>query len=323
VSDPAAFVPVAVTDRSGHDESVHFGAVVALAPDGSVAFAAGDPDVPVYPRSCTKPLQAVAMVRAGLRLEPELLALVCASHDGTPDHLAGVRRILAHAGLDEQALANTPGLPLDEHAAHDVLRHGGGATPLLMNCSGKHSGMLATCVANGWAHDHSYLDPQHPLQVAVTATVAELTADDVAHIGVDGCGAPAHVVTLTGLARAFRAIASGGAGDVGAAVRRAMTEHPVMVGGMRRNVTAFMRAVPGLLAKDGAEGMFAAALPDGRAIAVKIADGNGRAWPAVAVSALAAVGVDVSTLAPVAVQHVHGHGRSVGSVRSVLHGADA
>ena len=93
------------------------------------------------------------MVRAGLDLTAELLALVCASHDGTPAHLAAARAILAGAGLDEQALGNTPDLPLDEHSAHEVLRHGGGRTPLQMNCSGKHSGMLATCVVNGWAHD--------------------------------------------------------------------------------------------------------------------------------------------------------------------------
>ena len=108
---PESFVPVAITDRSGLDESVHFGAVVALGPGGDIEFAVGDPLAIVYPRSSNKPMQAVAMVRAGLSLPPDLLALVCASHDGTPMHTDGALRILAGAGLDEAALANTRSLP--------------------------------------------------------------------------------------------------------------------------------------------------------------------------------------------------------------------
>jgi L-asparaginase II len=108
MATPEAFAPVAITRRSGCDESVHFGAVVGLAPNGDIEFEIGDPFTAIYPRSSNKPMQAVAMVRAGLQLPPELLALVCASHDGTPKHLEGVRRILASAGLQEELLANTP-----------------------------------------------------------------------------------------------------------------------------------------------------------------------------------------------------------------------
>jgi L-asparaginase II len=323
VSLPDAYVPVAITDRSGFDESVHFGAVVALDTDGSIAFSVGDSEVAVYPRSSNKPMQAVAMVRAGLELDPELLALVCASHDGTAVHLAAARRILAGAGLDEQSLGNTPDLPLDEHSAHEVLRHGGGRTPLQMNCSGKHSGMLATCVVNGWAHDQTYLDVDHPLQRRITDTIAELTDGGIPHIGVDGCGAPAHVMSLIGLARGFRSIAIGAAGASGDAVHRAMTGHPVMVGGERRDVTAFMQHVPGLMAKDGADGVFAAALPDGRAVAMKIADGGNRARPPVMLSALERLGVVTLDLAPVVAEHIRGHGRIVGSVRSLIASDDS
>ncbi|MGZ4699744.1 MAG: asparaginase, partial [Ilumatobacteraceae bacterium] len=185
---PEAFVPVAITRRSNCDESVHFGAVVGLSADGRIEFAVGDPTTAIYPRSSTKPMQAVAMVRAGLQLPPDLLALVCASHDGTPRHLEAVRRILATAGLDERSLANTPGLPLDEAAAEAVFRGGGGRTPLQMNCSGKHSGMLVTSAVNGWPVDRRYLDPEHPLQQRITATVDDLAAEPHSHIGVDGCG---------------------------------------------------------------------------------------------------------------------------------------
>jgi len=311
------FVPVAVTTRSGFDESVHFGAVVALGASGEVEFAVGNPGALVYPRSSNKPMQAVAMVRAGLRLPPELLALVCASHDGTPAHLEAARRILATARLTEADLANTPSMPLDEPSALEVLRSGGGPTPLQMNCSGKHSGMLATCVLNGWSHDDSYLQVDHPLQRCITESIDELCEEPHAHIGVDGCGAPAHVMSLAGLARAFRNIAIGGGGAACTEVRDAMAAFPVMVGGSERDVTVMMQCIPGLMAKDGADGVFAAALPDGRAVAMKIADGGDRARPPVMVAALAALGVDVSALAPLVESKIMGHGQQVGAVRAV------
>ena len=308
-----AYVPVAATRRSGFDESIHFGAVVALGADGDVVASAGDPDVRVYARSSNKPLQATAMVRLGLELTPDLLAVACASHDGSPLHETAVRRILAGAGLDESSLRTTPDLPLDAEAAEEVLRGGGTRLPIHMNCSGKHAAMLATCVVRGWDVD-SYLDPTHPLQEAIGATVSEL-AGSVVHEGVDGCGAPAHAVSLVGLARAFRTVAIE-SGEVWSA----MTGHPDMVGGPTRDVTILMRSVPGLMAKDGAEGVYAAALPDGRAVALKIADGASRARPAVMVAALGALGVDVEGLDERVVQVVRGHGRRVGEVRSLVLG---
>ncbi len=313
-----AYVPVAIASRNGFDESVHFGAVVVLGADGGIEFALGDPTVAIYPRSSNKPMQAVAMVRAGLRVEPPLLALVCASHDGTPVHLDAARRILSSAGLDESALANTPAYPLDAASAREVIRHDGGATALQMNCSGKHSGMVATCVHNQWPHDSSYLDVHHPLQRAITATIEALAGEVVAHIGVDGCGAPAHAMSLIGLARCFRSIANGAAGAAGDDVYSAMVAYPEMVGGSDRDVTHFMRHVPGLMAKDGADGVFAAALADGRAIALKIADGGDRARPPVMLAALDHMGLATDELAAAVSRPVMGHGRAVGTVRAVL-----
>jgi len=317
MATPEAFVPVAITRRSGYDESVHFGAVVGLSRTGDVEFAVGDPTTAIYPRSSNKPMQAVGMVRAGLRLPPELLALVCASHDGTPMHLDGVRKILAAAGLDENALANTADLPLDQAAAEEVLRAGGGRSPLQMNCSGKHGGMVVTSAHNGWPIDAGYLDPDHPLQQRITSAIDDLAGEEHAHIGIDGCGAPAHVISLIGLARAFRSIATGAAGDAGNQIYQCMTAHPELVGGHDRDVTIFMRNVAGLMAKDGADGVFAAALPDGRAVALKIADGANRARPPVMAAALRALGVDTSTVEPLVVEPIIGHGRRVGEVRAI------
>ena len=135
-----AFVPVAITDRSGVDESCHFGAVVVLDPAGDVVFAAGDPDVEIYPRSSMKPAQADAMLGGGWAGTPEQLALACASHDGSPVHIEVVRSILDDAGLDESALGNTPDWPLEQGAAETVIAAGAHRTALFMNCSAAASG---------------------------------------------------------------------------------------------------------------------------------------------------------------------------------------
>ena len=313
-----SFVELAVTTRSGRDESVHHGAVVALERDGSVAFAAGDPNVVVFPRSSTKPIQATAMVASGLSLPPRLLALVCASHDGRREHLQGARDILASAGLDESALANTTDYPLDDDAAHAAISAGLAKSSLQMNYSGKHSGMLATCVHNGWAHDSSYLHVDHPLQHRITEMVPEMTGESAAHIAVDGCGAPAHAMSLAGLARAFRHATLAPEGSPARTVADAMRSHPEMVGGPTRDVTLLMKGAPGLLAKDGAEGVFAVALADGRAVALKIADGANRARPPMMKWALERLGVDVSNVDPATfASPVFGHGKQVGDVRVI------
>ena len=310
-----AFVELAVTTRNGHDESVHYGAVVALESDGSVAFALGDAGAVVFPRSSTKPIQATAMVTSGLSLPPRLLALVCASHDGRAEHLSTAKEILATAGLTEDALGNTADYPLDPDAQDAAIRAGGVKTALQMNCSGKHSGMLATCVHNGWDLE-SYLHVDHPLQQRITEMVPQLAGEEASFIGVDGCGAPAHALSLTGLARAFRSVALAPSSSAAGQVATAIRQHPEMLGGPTRDITLLIQGVPGLMGKDGAEGVFAIALPDGRAIALKISDGANRARPPVMKFALQALGVDVSAVDPRAFDSViFGHGKPVGSVR--------
>lgn len=306
-TDDAA--PVAVTDRSGFPESVHHGIVVALDRHGEVRTSVGNPGAVIYPRSSNKPMQADAMVAAGWRPTFEQLALACASHAGTHRHIAVVSSTLREAGIDEAALANTPGLPIDTEAAHEIIASGGSATPILMNCSGKHAAMAATAHLNGWPVE-GYLAVDHPLQVAITERIDSL-AGPVEHVGVDGCGAPAHAMSVVGLAQAFRTLAM-----ERTMVWSAMTAHPDLVGGTGRDVTIIMRLVPDLMAKDGAEGVFAAALPDGRAAAVKIADGSKRAAGIVLAAALTTVGVDVDP--DQLGDPILGHGESVGRVRALL-----
>ena len=299
--------------RSGVVESVHRASVLALRPDGSIALALGAVDAPVFPRSSNKPLQAVGLLEAGWQpADTEVLALATASHSGQPEHLEVVRRCLAAAGLSEAALQCPPLLPLSEAAAHALLAVGRTASRLTMNCSGKHAAMLATCVANGWSAE-DYLRADHPVQQAMTRTIERLAGEPVRHVAVDGCGAPQHALTLTGLARAFAQLATGD-GPAGRTAD-AMRAHPHLVGGTGRDVTALHEGVPGLVCKDGAEGVYAAGLADGSAVAVKVDDGATRAAVVVLAGGLRALGVDAEVLDRVGSAVVLGGGEPVGVLR--------
>jgi L-asparaginase II len=298
--------------RNGVVESRHRGSLVALRPDGTVAFALGDVTAPMFPRSCNKPMQATGVLRLGVverfGLDDRHVALATASHSGEPEHLAVVRDVLARAGLTEDALRTPPDLPLDPEAA----RAAPAKARVQHNCSGKHASFLAACVARGWPLE-TYLAFDHPLQVHLRAVVAELTREDAAPAAVDGCGAPVLAVSLTGVARAFATIAAAG-GGAERVVADAIRRQPFLVGGTGRDVTRLVEAVPGLVAKDGAEGVYAAALPDGTAVALKVEDGAARPRQPVMVAALRALGVAVAIDPPV----VLGGGEPVGEVRAVL-----
>jgi L-asparaginase II len=299
--------------RDGLVESVHHGRVAVTGPDGSLIGSLGDPDAPVYPRSASKPLQGVGMVRAGLDLDGELLALVCASHSGEPFHLAAATQILARAGLDESALQDPPDWPLDEEAKQDLLRHGGGPSRLAMNCSGKHAGMLLTAVRTQ-ADPGTYLDPAHPVQRAVEDALADLTDETPGGPAVDGCGAPLWAVSLTGLARAFgRLSTSTDAAETRAAA--AIRAHPEYVSGTRRDELALHRGLPGVVAKAGAESVYAVGLPDGRGVALKIDDGSARGRAVAMAGVLQRLGLVADVLEAQAHVPVLGGGRPVGEVR--------
>ncbi|MGA5316941.1 asparaginase [Streptomyces pseudogriseolus] len=308
--------PVAHLIRGGVVEGIHYGSAVVLDAGGEAVFRLGDPEAAFYPRSALKPVQAVAMVRAGLPLDGALLSLAAASHSGEERHLVGTLRILQHAGLTEDHLRNVPDLPLDPAVRDTWVRAGRGPSRLAQNCSGKHAAMLCTAKLNGWPVD-DYLDPSHPLQQLIAETVEDLTGRRVATVTVDGCGAPLFAVSLEGLARAAARIASAAPGTPEGRVADAMRTHAEMASGTGRDVAALMRAVPGLLAKDGFEGVQVAALPDGRAVAVKIADGAGRARVPVTAAALTHAGVDPVLLTAFAGETVLGGGRPVGGIRPV------
>jgi L-asparaginase II len=323
--------PVIVADvvRSGFVEGHHRGSVVVTAPDGSVEWSAGVVDQPMFPRSSNKPMQALGMLRSGLDLDGELLALAGASHSGEQFHLDGVRRILAGVGLDESALRTPAAYPIDDQARDEWVRAGHVPDPITMNCSGKHAAMIATCVANGWPmHDPArekspdavwgrddYRSPEHPLQKAIRTAVEDSSGEKVSYVAVDGCGAPILAISLAGLARSFGLFAAAAPDTLEARVANAFRNHPEYASGSRRDEAALMKAVPGLLCKAGAESVYAVGLADGRGIAVKVDDGSPRARAVVMAAVLQHLGLTSDVIDGQTRFPLYGGGIEVGAVQ--------
>ena len=305
--------PVAEAVRSGFAESFHHGSVAVLDAGGRLVAAAGDPHGAVFPRSSNKLMQAVGMLRVGFAPADDAeLALTAASHHGQPMHTERVRAMLTRAGLGLDALACPADLPIDPETRRQVAL----PEPLYMNCSGKHTGMLLTCVAAGWPVD-GYTDPGHPLQQALRREVERLSGETAAATGVDGCGAPVLAISLTGLARAFLAAVDAAAETPERRVADAMRRHPELVSGTGAADARLMRAIPGLLSKQGAEGVAVAAVPGVGAVALKVDDGAERARLPVMVAALAWLGLRGEQLDAVGAAPVLGGGRPVGAIRAL------
>jgi L-asparaginase II len=276
--------------RSNLVESTHSGYLILLNPDGSDLLTLGDVDAEMYPRSAIKSLQAAAMVRLGLNLTEEQLALVCASHGGTDRHQEVALEILHSVGLSETDLQNTPDRPIDRKAR--INWGSKAATSLAANCSGKHAGMLATCVTNGW-DTKSYRNQDHPLQIAIAKEITELTGQPINRVSIDGCGAPLFTMSTRSIAVAARKMRLD-PDPVFKNVIAACLKHPEMILAEGAFDTRVMRAVPGLFIKGGAESVMLASLADGSSIAWKISDGSNRANGPMMKAALAKFGIAIA-----------------------------
>jgi L-asparaginase II len=309
---------VARVERSGFTEGYHRGSVIVLDAAGAPVASAGDVLGAIFPRSSNKPMQAVAMLRAGLAYaDPADLAISAASHSGEAFHVDRVRKLLATGGFTEDDLRCPPALPLSLTAQAQLLAAGGGPTRVTMNCSGKHAAMLLTCRENGWPTG-DYFAPEHPLQQRIAATVAELAGEPVAATGVDGCGAPVLALSLTGLARAFLRLVEAAPGSDERAVADAMRGYPELVSGTGADDARLLRGLPGALAKGGAEGVLAVAVPGAGAVAIKVDDGARRPRLPLLAGALRRLGVTAPILAELAASAdgvlQYGRGEPVGAV---------
>ncbi len=327
---------LAETTRGGIPESVHHGVIVAVDATGDVVAAAGDPEQVVFFRSSAKPFQAIQVIESGAAdafgFTPAELALCCASHEASPDHQRQVAAMLEKIGLSEADLRC--GCPLTGNAEESARITLGlvKQTPLQCDCSGKHSGMLATIVHEGLSKE-DYLDQNHPLQRRILATMAEVmrTPEEEIILGTDGCSLPTFGAPLRAFATAYAALAApeyvpAGAGREHAAalnrLRAAMTAHPVNVSGKGNLVATLMEVSEGrIAAKSGAEGLLCLAVPErGLGIAIRVADGTFRAHPTITVAVLAQLGIlDAEARDAILERHspaLRNHnGRIVGEIR--------
>ena len=272
INDKFAGGVLAKVTRGDLVESLHLGHLIVLNADGSTYLSKGSPELPIYPRSAIKSLQAAAMLKAGLKVEVNELAIICASHSGAQSHIDLVTKMLSDRGISTSQLKNAVDKPLGEK---EKITWGENApSQLAQNCSGKHAGMLITCQKNGWDMN-TYLELDHPLQVEIKNEIEELSGEKVSATSVDGCGAPLFAISLIGLARAISNLVKS-KNSIYKQIVLACTKYPELVAGDGRLTTRMMKAVPGLFMKEGAEGVQVCALSDGRVIAIKIIDGSWR-----------------------------------------------
>lgn len=269
-------------------ESVHHGAVVVCDANGDLVYGCGEIHRPVFPRSAVKPLQALPLVETGAAdrfgLGETELALACASHSGEAHHVAAVQDWLTRLGLTETDLECGGHPPLDAAAARALAASGGPPSPLYNNCSGKHAGMLTTARHLG-EPTRGYIGVDHPVQRRIAQVLAEMTDSPADHTpwATDGCGIPTYALPLSGVAVAMARLADPtGLGETRRQavlrLRAAMAARPDLVAGSGRLCTEVMRIAPSVLIKGGAEGVYAAVFPKrGLGVALKIADGAGRA----------------------------------------------
>ena len=327
---PNSAVPLLRVERGDVEEGLQRGHLAAVGAGGALVASAGDPSRQTYFRSCAKPFQAIAALRTGIverfGLTAEHVAIICASHNGEPRHVAVVRDLLAHAEIDESALQCGAHWPYDEAAATVVRREMAEPLPVFNNCSGKHSGMLAAARVLQ-APLESYLEPSHPVQQRIRQVVEEFSGCATTKVvyGIDGCSAPNAAVPLFAMAGSFARLVTSEDAATRTAVE-AMTTHPFLVGGTKRFDTALMEVTGGrLLAKGGAAGAHCTAdRQSGVGLALKLEDVDGT-WVSAAVMAAL---TDLGWLAPAEQQALdrfahptlrNHKGLEVGRVRPLLH----
>ena len=293
-------------------ESIHYGAFVVVNSMGQVLAGEGSPQLQTYPRSSMKPFQALPFVEMGgekvFNFTEQEVAIMCASHSGTEIHTDVLASMHEKIGTSEADLACGIHWPSSQSARQALKLAGKTPNQFHHNCSGKHTGMLAHALLRGLPIE-GYLDPQHPVQVSIRETVAQMVGldPDGMSIGIDGCSAPVYSIPLQNMALGVALLADPvNLGDVRAAacmkISHAMMSNPLMIAGPGEFDTELMTAGGGrLFSKMGAEGYLIMGLmpgvlkphSPGLGIAIKISDGDrgGRARSSVALTILSGLGI--------------------------------
>ncbi len=269
-------------------ESVHRGAIAIADADGAQVFALGEVETAVYPRSALKPIQALPLVELGAEVSEEEIALACASHSGEPMHTVPIAAWLQRIGCTADDLACGAHPPRYAPVWEAMIRRGEKPGRIHNNCSGKHTGFLA--LARHWSiATAGYERIDHPVQQAVKTTLSDLSGMADFAWGIDGCTVPNFALPLSAFARALARLPRRAAGK---RIVAAMTRHPELVSGTGRWCATLMHAMQGVAVKTGAEGVYAAIVPERRlGIALKIDDGAGRASETAIAAVLAKLGL--------------------------------
>jgi L-asparaginase II len=290
--------------RGEYLESSHDVHIAVVNNEGKLLYSYGNPDRLTFPRSSMKPFQAVPLIETGaaehFRYTPAELSLSCASHSGEQFHREAVLHILERIGLTEEALQCGTHIPRDIESYKQLLRDGKDLTPVFSNCSGKHSGMLATAAYMN-EDVSSYREIYHPLQQRILEAIEEICSfpKEEIKLSVDGCGVPVHQLPLSHAALGFARLAKPNetlapkrAAALGT-IRNAMMQHPEMVGGTDRFDTDLMKIYDGrVVAKAGAEAVQCIGLvEEGIGIAIKVEDGAPRATSVAAMEVLKQLGI--------------------------------
>lgn len=304
--------PLVEVTRGGIVESQHCGAIAVVDSHGKILFRAGDPQLVTFLRSSAKPFQVLPFIETGgadfFHLSLQEMAVMCASHSGTDDHVRVIRGIQDRIGVSEANLMCGTHTPFDDKTAKELILKHEKPTPIRHNCSGKHTGMLAHCQMDHAPLDN-YLDLEHPVQKEILSAFARMCdlPEEKVVIGIDGCSAPNFATPLYNAALAFALFADPSSLPAPRAnalrvIRKAMTEYPDMVSGPGRLDLKIMQTTRGkVLCKAGAEGYYAMNILPGElhpgaagvGIVIKIADGDNadRARACVAVEVLRQLGV--------------------------------
>jgi L-asparaginase II len=309
------YQPILKLSRGETVESIHYGAMAVVNSKNELVASYGDPEAVTFLRSSAKPFQALPFVEQGgvenYRLTQEELALICASHQGTDEHVAVAKSIQAKAGVKETDLLCGMHMPYHRATYEAMKQRGEELSSNRHNCSGKHTGMVAFARMLGLPYgleNHPYIAMDHPIQKQILKTFAEMCSLPVnaVRMGVDGCSAPNFAVPLRNAALGFARLSdpaqlSESRGEACQKIFKAMTTYPVMVGGPGSFDTSLMQATSGkIVCKGGAEGYQAMGIragtlgpgSPGLGITLKVSDGDdrGRVRPAVALEILRQLG---------------------------------
>ena len=285
---PTMSTPLVSVSRGELVESLHRGHIAVVDSRGKVLWQAGNPMYVTYFRSSAKPLQVLPIIESGAvdryAINDRELTVMAASHHGEDCHVEAVMSILGKIGLEESCLKCGVHMPTNRMQAARLVKEGISVTPVYNNCSGKHAGMLAYAMHNGYPIDN-YLDRENPVQVNMWKAVAEVSGLPPEKVvrGVDGCGVGVFGMPIANMAYAYARLADPGAlpecfRDPAQRMTSAMIEYPEMIGGSSDFGSNLMRNGGGtVFAKGGAEGLFCVGVPRlGIGIAVKIEDGVSR-----------------------------------------------